>query len=291
MRKRTAARFLLWIVLAGLLSGCGRFPLLNGQEPTEETTEKPVTEATPEPPVEWKTDEEFVSAVGRALEARWDYSKPYTAKMLSQLSAAEYQDYLRSCVEAEEAQLGSILDYRFRDADLAALAQRYFFALSLQREGAEYARTDSVTEYNRTWALGYNYRVAAVYALTQEFSLQVGEDYASRLAELLSTHYEAAKQVALHEYVEELTASLVYEEDAERSTKKQTCFVGEVVNTTDYDIKSMSIGVSFLDRSGKILFQASDWISDLRSGQSARSTIFAENGLYAGMQYSISIYQ
>ena len=28
MRKGAAARFLLWIVLAGLRSGCGRFPFL-----------------------------------------------------------------------------------------------------------------------------------------------------------------------------------------------------------------------------------------------------------------------
>ena len=284
MKKTTSVLWLILMILA-LLTGCG------GGEPKNAETREETEEATPEPPDERKTDGEFVEALQRALTARWDISAEYTAKDLSGMSAADYQNYLRRCVDAEEEQLGSIVDYRFLDGDLAALAQQYYYALALQREGAAYARTGSVNEYNRTWILGYNYRVSTVFDLTREFSFRVPEEYDSRLNELLATVYDAKKQVAFQELIQHLPDTLTYEKDPSRSNESQTCFVGEVANTTDYDIRSMSVGVSFLDEEGKILYQTSDWISDLRTGQSARSTIFAPVENYAGVQYSISIYQ
>ena len=280
--KKTA---LLFLAIALLLSGCAS----PASEPP--AAEEPAASATPEPPDERKTDEEFVAAVSRALQARWDVSAGYSPSDLAAMSAAEYQNYLRGCVDAEEKELGSIVDYRFLDADLASLAQQYYHALSLQRGGAEYARTPALSEYNATWVLGYNYRVAALWDLTRDFSLKVEKDYSSRLEELLAAHHEAKKQVAFREMTDRLPGELVYEPDPSASDETRTCYVGWITNTTEYDIKSLSIGISFLDSDGNILAQTTDWISDLHAGQRARSVIYAPVGDYAGMEYSISVYQ
>ena len=280
--KKTA---LLFLAIALLLSGCAS----PASEPP--AVEEPAPTATPEPPDERKTDEEFVAAVSRALQARWDVSAGYSPADLAAMSAAEYQSYLRACVDAEEKELGSIVDYRFLDADLASLAQQYYHALSLQRGGAEYARTSALAEYNATWVLGYNYRVAALWDLTRDFSLKVEKDYSSRLEELLAAHHEAKKQVAFREMTDRLPGELVYEPDPAASDEPRTCYVGWITNTTGYDIKSLSIGISFLDSDGNILAQTTDWISDLHAGQRARSVIYAPVGDYAGMEYSISVYQ
>ena len=280
--KKTA---LLFLAIALLLSGCAS----PASEPP--AAEEPAPTATPEPPDERKTDEEFVAAVSRALQARWDVSAGYSPADLAAMSAAEYQSYLRACVDAEEKELGSIVDYRFLDADLASLAQQYYHALSLQRGGAEYARTSALAEYNATWVLGYNYRVAALWDLTRDFSLRVEKDYSSRLEELLAAHHEAKKQVAFREMTDRLPGELVYEPDPAASDETRTCYVGWITNTTGYDIKSLSIGISFLDSDGNILAQTTDWISDLHAGQRARSVIYAPVGDYAGMEYSISVYQ
>ena len=280
--KKTA---LLFLAIALLLSGCAS----PASEPP--AAEEPAPTATPEPPDERKTDEEFVAAVSRALQARWDVSAGYSPADLAAMSAAEYQSYLRACVDAEEKELGSIVDYRFLDADLASLAQQYYHALSLQRGGAEYASTSALAEYNATWVLGYNYRVAALWDLTRDFSLKVEKDYSSRLEELLAAHHEAKKQVAFREMTDRLPGELVYEPDPAASDETRTCYVGWITNTTGYDIKSLSIGISFLDSDGNILAQTTDWISDLHAGQRARSVIYAPVGDYAGMEYSISVYQ
>ena len=285
MKNRIAA---LLIGIIWLLAGCG---MSFFAPPAEEPEEEPIPEATPEPTDERKTDEEFVAAVSRALQARWDVSAEYSASELAEMGAAEYQEYLRRCVDAEEAELGSIVDYRFLDSDLAALAQQYYHALSLQRTGIDYAQTAELRDYNSTWVLGYNYRVSAVWDLMQDFSLRVEEGYASRLAELTATHLEAKKQVAFRELIDRMSWTLVYEKDPVLSDDEQTCYVGWVVNDTGYDIKSMSVGVSFLNEEGDILFQTSDWISDLHAGQGARSVIYARPGDYAGMEYTITIYQ
>ena len=280
--KKTA---LLFLAIALLLSGCAS----PASEPP--AAEEPAPTATPAPPAERNTDEAFVAAVSRALQARWDVSAGYSPADLAAMSAAEYQSYLRACVDAEEKELGSIVDYRFLDADLASLAQQYYHALSLQRGGAEYARTSALAEYNATWVLGYNYRVAALWDLTRDFSLKVEKDYSSRLEELLAAHHEAKKQVAFREMTDRLPGELVYEPDPAASDETRTCYVGWITNTTGYDIKSLSIGISFLDSDGNILAQTTDWISDLHAGQRARSVIYAPVGDYAGMEYSISVYQ
>ena len=88
-----------------------------------------------------------------------------------------------------------------------------------------------------------------------------------------------------------LPGELVYEPDPAASDETRTCYVGWITNTTGYDIKSLSIGLSFLDSDGNILAQTTDWISDLHAGQRARSVIYAPVGDYAGMEYSISVYQ
>lgn len=280
MKKKTVFLFLLLAAL--LLAGCAPEPPASDAAPEPEVTNAPDLR---------RTDEEFVAAVGRALQARWDLSAGYMPQELAAMRPGEYQDYLRRCVAAEEAELGSILDYRFLDSELAALAQQYYYALSLQRGGAEFARTDSRQEYNDSWVLGYYYRVSALYELSRDFSLRVEDAYAARLTELLSAHYEAKKQIAFHELTVRLPETLVYEKDPSRSDGSQACYVGRIDNTTQYDIKSLSILVSFLDADGQILFQSSDWISDLRAGMSARSTVFAADEDYAGMQFSLSIYQ
>ena len=212
--KKTA---LLFLAIALLLSGCAS----PASEPP--AAEEPAPTATPEPPDERKTDEEFVAAVSRALQARWDVSAGYSPADLAAMSAAEYQSYLRACVDAEEKELGSIVDYRFLDADLASLAQQYYHALSLQRGGAEYARTSALAEYNATWVLGYNYRVAALWDLTRDFSLKVEKDYSSHLEELLAAHHEAKKQVAFREMTDRLPGELVYEPDPAASDETRTC--------------------------------------------------------------------
>ena len=64
--KKTA---LLFLAIALLLSGCAS----PASEPP--AAEEPAPTATPEPPDERKTDEEFVAAVSRALQARWEDRK------------------------------------------------------------------------------------------------------------------------------------------------------------------------------------------------------------------------
>ena len=298
MRKWTAV--LAWLLaLIALLTGCGgQSALSDGEQTATGEAEAAGTPDTAEAEEEADIiddgrmrDEDFVEAVARALEARWDVSAAYTSETLAALSAAEYQDYLRRCVEAEESQLSSLTDYVFRDSDLGELAQTYYHALVLQRQGADYARTASLSEYNRTWILGYDYRVSVIYDLCRDFALRVDEPYEARLRELTAAYYDAKKQVAFYEWIEQLPASLQYTKDESNSSGESVCYSGVITNTTGYDIKSLSIEISFFNADGMILYQTSDWLSNLRDGQSALSTVYAGPDNYAGTEYMITIYQ
>ncbi|MBR6114452.1 MAG: FxLYD domain-containing protein [Oscillospiraceae bacterium] len=230
-------------------------------------------------------DGAFVAAVGRALEARWDAAAAYTETELAALTVGQYQEYLSRCVEAERAEAGHLWDFNFHDKDLIAAAQTYYHGLELQREGADYARTESLSEYNRTWVLGYYYRVSAVYDLYELFGLDVGEQYRPALREFIAPYHTAKKQVAFQEFADTLPGTLRFEPDGDG------CYSALIENTTEYTIFSMSVDVSFYDAAGVIVYQTSAWVSNLRPGEIIRSTVTVDAEGVVSDTCSVTIYQ
>lgn len=284
MRETKLALLFAGAALLGMLSGCAP-----GQ--SEPETAEPVEETAQLEEDDRLSDEDFVAAAGRALEARWDVAAEYTAEELADMTASEYQAYLLECVSAEQESLGSVTDYLFHDTDLADVVARYYYALELQRSGAVYARTDSLTEYNDTWVLGYYNRVSAVYDLHSRFGLQVDERYEPALAEFIAPWYTAKKQAAFREFETVLPGLLHYELDAERSRGEELYYSAVFENTTGYTIGSITILVNCYDADGVVTLQTSDRAANLKPGESYRSTINTGEVEFTGMECFVTIDQ
>lgn len=232
------------------------------------------------------TDEDFISNLGKGLEDRWDISQKDTSMM----SISESQENISKCINAEEDALLSMDRYTFEDKALEELAQQYFDALDLQREGIQYAGTEQYTEYQQTFELGYYYRIVIINDLSENFGLTVGSKYQSTLDDMLAEYNFALETVSTQEYVNELMTTLNYTKDEEKSDDYSTYYSAVIENTTDFTIDSLEINLSFLDSEGVTIYQTTDYINDFKAGDKYRSSLYVDVDTFDHIEYKVTAY-
>ena len=238
------------------------------------------------------TDTDFIVNLGKALEARWTWtdSAENSDEVIEEMSASEYQNYLTKCVTSETDVLQSYENYVFEDEELAKLAKQYFFALELQKEGVQYARTNNYLDYDQTFNLGYNYRVVLINEFYTNFGLKVSDKYKTKLDDFIALNNTAKKSIAIQEFVNSLSETLSYTKDEEKSNEYSTYYKAIIENTTDYTIDSLAIEIDFLDASGVVINQSSDYLQNLTAGKKIESSILVEDENFESMEFTITAY-
>lgn len=300
--KKVVAIIISMILIA--IVGCGNSQSSSAPTETNDTTiaaaptttEAVTVDVTPIP---LSGDDLFLQDIAAGLNARWRIStSPEGAdSALAEMSVSEYQRFTTSCVNAECSILTDINRYNFTDTALAKLAETYFKALALQKEGIPYLRytydATHLSDYNtalKTYILGNNYRTVVLYNLYMAYNLTVDPEYQEIYDDFLASYPSAQKSIALAEYAAYLEENLEYSFDSEKSTKHTTYYTAIVENTTAYEINTMSIQVSFLDKDGVIVYQGFDNINNLKPGAKYRSSVYAGNNPVASAECSVTIY-
>ncbi len=274
-------RKIVALILASLLS-LSMFCGCNSSTTTPQETTPP-------------TDEDFVSNLGKGLTARWTLtnSDSYNDDALDTASLSERNKAYNLFVNAELDTIGNLSDYQFKNDEVKTLAETYMKGLDLQKEGVSYiASSDYSTNYTQTWELGSCYRTVAITELYNNYGLTVDEKYQSTLNDFIAQNEDAKKQIAIQEFVDELPDKLYYTKDEENSDEWYTYYEAVVENTTAYTIDSLEIDIDFLDASGIVIAQDSDYLENLQPGTKLRSKLFYDNseGAFKSMQYHISAY-
>ncbi len=91
--------------------------------------------------------------------------------------------------------------------------------------------------------------------------------------------------MALQEFANAAPGAVRYEPDGEGK------YTALIENTTEYTILSMSVEASFYDSRGVIVYQTSDWISNLRPGETIRSTVAVDAEDVVDSSSTVTIYQ
>lgn len=232
------------------------------------------------------TEEDFISNLEKGLENRWDISGEDTSLM----SISEAQEHLTKCIDEETDVLLSMDRYAFEDKTLEGLAQQYFNALDLQREGVQYSGTEQYEEYEQTFQLGYYYRVITIYELNKNFGLTVGTKYQSTLDDVIAEYNVSLEAVTIQEYVNELTASLNYTKDEEKSDEYSTYYSTVIENTTDFTIDALEIDLLFVDTDGVTIYQTMDYIDNFKSGTKYRSSLYVDVDTFDHIEYDVTAY-
>lgn len=280
--KKGIVYLLLSLTLAVSLCGCGS------------TSGSSSTEANVSVEDEKKTDADFIVNLGKGLEARWTLtdSEEYSSEALEKMSLAEYQKADTLFVNAELDAIGDLSEYEFEDQELKQLAETYMRGLELQKEGIQYQGTTEYTKQQQTWELGYNYRAVCMTDLYNEYGLTVDEKFQDDLDNFVAQSSTAKKSIAVQEYVDELPNQVEYIKDEEKSDEWSTYYKAVIENTTDYEIDSLEIEIDFLDASGVVIYQTSDYLNNIKAGGKVQSSVYYDSsvGDFESMELRFTAY-
>ena len=313
--------FILTLLVSLSLSACGRADISETLESAGSTDTRPAAEATADtgavteaadtsavteaatdtsPAAEATTevsgpsDADFISNLGKGLEARWAlvHSDKYSEEILEDMSKKDYQKAYDLFVDAEYDVIGSIDSYHFKDEKIKALAETYMKGLDLQKKGVKFQGTSNYVKYGKTWDLGYSYRAVAAADLCKGYGLKVDKKYKTDLDELVKDSDSANTQIEKQEFAKGLQSSLSYTKDEKKSDDSTDCYKAVVENTTEASLDCLEINVKFLDESGEVLDKVTDYIYDLKPGEKAKSKIKYDrsSGEYASMKISAISY-
>lgn len=234
------------------------------------------------------TDDDFVTNVSKALEARWKLSNEQSSDLSTSQLQKKYEEYLN----VEMSILGEFDKYDFKDTELKEIADDYYRGLELQKEGIQYVGTDDYTNQTNTWELGYNYRVCAVHDLVSDYGLTVSSKYQEILDDFTAEYIVAKKDVTVQEYVNSLIDTVKYVKNEELSSEYLSIYTAVIENTTDVTIESLSIDADFLDANGVSIYQSSDYRGNLEPGSKVQSEIYYDNekGEFTTMKLTFEAY-
>lgn len=226
----------LTAVLCVLLAGCSsdQDTASGGAEQSEEATTAQSEEATDEASGEPEfIDDEFVAAIGPALEARWAITDQEPDDVVS-------ADLTAQGVQAELDGVEAYKDGNFENEDLAQYAKLYIEAL-------ENSDANDYVEANERWVQNYNQRVISLYQINEISPITVSEEKQTTLSQLLSDGKDALAASELMENVE-FTA-----EDPEYEGQTYLTYTAVVENTTDTNFAYFFYDLNLVDADGVVV--------------------------------------
>ena len=276
--KKTITWILIIVLSLSLFGGCGNAKI----------TEEAEADTGSTPP----SDADFIANLTKGLESRWELTNSDAYNDTSAMSTAEEQKADTLFVNAELDAIGNLDDYQFEDAELKALAETYMKGLNLQKDGIPYRGTNDSANREKTWNLGYYYRVICIADFYHNYGLTVDEKYQKTLDDFVAESTTAKKEIAIQDFVNDLAATISYTKDEESSDEYSSYYTTVIENTTEYEISTLFIEVDFLDADGVVIFQGNDSIENFQPGTKVKSRVFCSNedGQAETMQYKITAY-
>ena len=266
MKKRNLSLILAFIFISCfVLSACGSNTSTSGSEEV------------------YYADEDFISALSKALEGRWAINEKYEPE---EEPNTIYPDHWKEGVEKEISVLGEYEDAKFQDSKLKEYAISYINCLKQQIEAISYVNADYET-FDKMWTEAYDNRTKLISTFVNSYGLSVAETYQSTLNDMISNAKVVEKQEAAKAQVSELEKSIQFEL-TENSYGYKT-YQAVVENTTDTDFKYFSVSINLIDSDGVIIESNYANVDNWKSGQKARFE-FTTDQDFASLETTVDYY-
>ena len=225
-------------------------------------------------------DNQFLSDVSKATEARWEYLDKYTDESESV--------YLKEAVKKE---LYIIEKYKtlneeeevFNDPKLKKIAEDYIEALNTQIESIKYYTSD-YTKYEEQWSDGYNKRSTLLVKLVDEYGLKLDED---GFAELKENAKAVTEKEKIDEEIEEMVKSINFENV--KTEYDWSDYEAVVENSTSVNFEGLEINVKLLDKDGVTVSDELVWVDNWNKGEKKKLE-FSTDKSFSEMKWELGSY-
>ena len=202
------------------------------------------------------SDKDFIKSVGKGLEARWKLQEKQTEDTVENLKAA---------IQAELDAVAEYKDASFEDSVLQEKALKYINVLNDSLENVEYY---FASEGYEKWQESYDQRTMLIKDFADNYELTVSDKYQKTLDELLANGKAASAKTAQKEAMDKLVSNLEFE--LKEDSYGWKTYEAVLDNTSEYDITSLSLDVSLLDKDGVIVETAYASADNVAKGQKAK---------------------
>lgn len=204
------------------------------------------------------SDQDFIKSVSKGLEARW--------KLQDGQKDSNATESMREAIQTE---LDAVEEYKtatFEDSILQEKALKYINILNDCLENVEYF---NATDGYDKWLDVYNQRTIILKDFADNYGLTVSDKYKTNLDELVANGKAAGEEANKKEAMQKIVDKIEFELKEDDGYGWKT--YGAVIdNTSDYDIESISIDVSLLDKDGVIVGTQYTSADNVSKGQKAK---------------------
>ena len=226
------------------------------------------------------TDGQFILAVVRGLEARWDATETQTVA----------DSELDTIIDLELAEVESFYDAEFSDVRLGEIAREYVDKLNEGKEAVRYV-TNNYMVFQDKWNAARAGRLHLIEEMVNSYGLTVDEKYQRTLDQLVGDSQVYAEQEAFEASLQEVVDNLVlyvspYKDDYTGSVLWYDYYM-TITNTTDQDLKQFWIEAQVMDSSGHVWSDGTAMFENVAVGQTVTVQMFFSSTDYDVTQYNI----
>ena len=210
-------------------------------------------------------DEQFMSSLSTALEARWALStNTENQKFIN--GSTEHREYYTKLVDAELSELSQYKDKEFENAALQALVLEYIGLLDTQKDSLQYVVMD-FNKYNEMWFPAFNKRSQLIKQFVNNYGLKVSDKYTVTLNDMINNSEKVTADEKETAAVQSMLRSIQFVViDDSYSWKK---YQATVENTSGRDFTNFSLTINLMDSSGAILGTTYASVANWSNGQKA----------------------
>ncbi|MCM1544983.1 MAG: FxLYD domain-containing protein [Ruminococcus sp.] len=190
-------------------------------------------------------DKDFIQSMSKALESRWAMSTK-DGKDGKEITVEMMNNYI-------QAELDELTPYEsavFEDTKLQEKVIKYINCLKDSKEHIEYYYSDDFKEYEK-WTDIYNTRSILIKDFAENYGLTVSEKYRNTLDGFLTNGKSVEAQDSKDKAIKKLVDSLKFKQV--ESNYDYKTYQATLENTSNYNIKSISVDISLLNAEGTIL--------------------------------------
>ena len=261
--KKLAVLFLCGVLSVGSLVGCG-----SAKNKTQ--TETSVTEK------ENYCDDDFIKAMKKGLETRWDLTDADEKKDGYDdiaVQSDEYKNMMLSYVQAEIDEVEKFKDKKFENSKLQEDAISYINLLNESKESCKYISVD-YDKYAEQADDIYNRRITIIKDLIDNYGLKIDDKYKDIIDDFDTTMKMTQEDNANMEAVGNMTADL--EMDSQTDEFGDTTATGVLENNTGYDFDDFEVHFTLYDENGVVVDTPVDYLQNFTNGTKAQVEFYTD---------------
>lgn len=189
-------------------------------------------------------DNDFVTDLGKALDARWTYTDDKT-----NADVVMTEEGYKTATQTELDVIEKYQDLKFKDSKLKEAALAYINEL---KNGLKVAKTYGSDSFYDNWEKHYNSRTSKLIAINDIKKIEVSEKNQSILDELLASGKEVQTKNKNEDTIKSFADSLTFTLDEANSDESASYYIytATAENTTQLNFEYLSLNIKLIDDQG-----------------------------------------